>query len=1097
MTPLTLHNAICKTWLRNAALVGTSLACSWALAQKIDDVPPAVKNNVSPNFMFMIDNSGSMSNIVPAGPYSDTTIYLASCSSAQTIATSSQVGINISSAGTPRFDAGGTRYRHTTDTSSSSDPRRCFNPAGIYTAALLGVPETPGSYLPAQYSGNYLNWYFGTYAAPNNHPLTLWINGRKRLAIASTGAVETRIEIARTAASSVIDSLPLPATSTARAPVRVGLSTYRSDDGGGLRIEVGDLNSAKATAMKDSISTLVPSGNTPLATTLADIGRYFSSGYNGNVTAVDITGTTIVSNVPIIDFLKQDTRQSCLNVSSPGSSCTSQASLTVAQRPIQNWCQRSSVFMLTDGRPTADNRFANNNYLKDYDGDCSGSFAANCSSGGGSDRKNAGLRTYENSTSSDYMDDVAKALFDVDLRPDLTKPNPVAPALRAKNNLTTYMIGFADLAVRNDPLLNNTAIQGGGKFISASDGPQLVSAFKEIIADALDKDASAAAVAVTNTQVTAGTVGYSSSYSSGNWLGDLEAYSLDISTGLQTGPAQWSARDKLSVRTSSDRKIASFNGTAGVAFTTANGTTFRTNVSTLTDGLINYFRGVRTGEGTTYRSRDGLLGDIINAEPVVVSYPTTGATVFQAANDGMLHVFDGRVSASATTRGQELWAYVPRLIHDKLPGLASTTFEHKFLIDSTPSVASITGMGAMTRILVGGLGKGGAGYYALDITTGTASTEADAVSKAKWEFKPSNMGYSFGVPLIVNTASGWKVVVASGYRNDTATGGLSGDGRGRVWVLNPSTGSIEKTFTTPTGFGSATDSLGLAHLGKLANTAADVQVQYVYGGDLKGNVWRFDLTAADGSDAVRIAALKAPDGTSQPVSVPPVVGPVAGSSSKVYIYLGTGQYFSDDDVPGSSTPNAFATQRQTMYGIVDDTSVATPTLPANRGTNGASCPTNGGDGDLVCQALTRPNTTSNFSATTNAVNLSLKRGFYVDVPVTNGRVNNQAALTAKGTLVFVVNEPTNVTCNPGGNSFFFQLSATTGGAVARVLGGNTYFDAGFALADALSSRAVLITTATGARGVFRLTNKTTQSLTINETEIGSAVFKRIYKRALN
>ena len=67
-----------RTWLRSAILVGTSLVCCWALAQKIDDVPPAVKNNVAPNFMFMIDNSGSMSNIVPASPYVTTGTYYGS-----------------------------------------------------------------------------------------------------------------------------------------------------------------------------------------------------------------------------------------------------------------------------------------------------------------------------------------------------------------------------------------------------------------------------------------------------------------------------------------------------------------------------------------------------------------------------------------------------------------------------------------------------------------------------------------------------------------------------------------------------------------------------------------------------------------------------------------------------------------------------------------------------------------------------------------------------------------------------------------------------------------------------------------------------------
>ena len=340
-------------------------------------------------------------------------------------------------------------------------------------------------------------------------------------------------------------------------------------------------------------------------------------------------------------------------------------------------------------------------------------------------------------------------------------------------------------------------------------------------------------------------------------------------------------------------------------------------------------------------------------------------------------------------------------------------------------------------------------------------------------------------------------MVTSGYRNDTASGGLGGDGRGHVWVLNPGTGAVEKEFITPMSFGSAAASLGLAHLGKMANVAADALTRYLYGGDLQGNVWRIDLDAANLSAPVRIAAVSASGGSCQPITVPPVIGPVAGNASKMYVYFGTGQYFSTDDVPGTASPNTFATQTQTLYGIVDDTSIAAPALPNVRGTNGSACPAGGGNGDLVCQAATQASASAPFTATFNGVDLSLKRGFYMDVPIAGGRVNTQAALTLRGTLVFVVNTPSNAICNPGGSSHFFQLSAATGGAIAKNSGGNTYFDAAFALADALSSRPVLITTASGVRGLFRLSDKTTQSREINETAVAAALFKRVYKRALN
>jgi type IV pilus assembly protein PilY1 len=186
-----------------------------------------------------------------------------------------------------------------------------------------------------------------------------------------------------------------------------------------------------------------------------------------------------------------------------------------------------------------------------------------------------------------------------------------------------------------------------------------------------------------------------------------------------------------------------------------------------------------------------------------------------------------------------------------------------------------------------------------------------------------------------------------------------------------------------------------------------------------------------------------------------------------------------------------------MYGIVDDVTVALPSMPTIRGSNGSSCPTGGGDGDFVCQSATQAVANGPYTATHNAVDTGVKRGFYMDVPITSGRITTEAALTTRGTLVFVVNKPSNVICNPGGSSWLFQLNGATGGAVPRQVGGNTYFSAGEILADALSSRPVLITTGTGTRGLLRLSDKTTQSRQIYESETTAATFKRIYKRALN
>ena len=51
--------------LRALFAAAVYFACGLSLAQTINDVPMAVKNNVPPNFMFMLDSSGSMLHIVP------------------------------------------------------------------------------------------------------------------------------------------------------------------------------------------------------------------------------------------------------------------------------------------------------------------------------------------------------------------------------------------------------------------------------------------------------------------------------------------------------------------------------------------------------------------------------------------------------------------------------------------------------------------------------------------------------------------------------------------------------------------------------------------------------------------------------------------------------------------------------------------------------------------------------------------------------------------------------------------------------------------------------------------------------------------------
>lgn len=1078
-----------------AAAIG---AAASSAAQLISDVPMAVKNNVPPNFMFMIDSSGSMRHIVPSAPYDPAVNYTpAGCAGANVLGTGSEINLRVLASGVPRIAVGGQEYRHWSLAPSGTD-RRCFNRVLAYSARLSvttgGFPRNVTGSSFSRYDGNYLNWYFGN---ADGHPASGW-DDRKLLSAAAQAAgqtVQKRVEVAKEVTKSLIDSLPTAVAGTAQPAMRIGLSTYSaSSDGGKLLSAMKDLAAPPSTNTATSIGsqsfnavvdTLVEGGDTPLASTLADIGRYLASGYSGDITAHPQSNPTKVN---IDTFFRLDgtdqsaARNACLLSGGNRSSCAN----ANAARPIQQWCQRSYVYLLTDGIPNGDRVFNNNPWLRDYDGDCQGALKSNCVSNGATgawDKKND--RLYD-TKGSDYLDDVAKALSEIDLRPDLA-----APAGRTKqSNVRTYVIGFADEQVKDSALLASTAENGGGLFLTADDGNALSAAFRKVLADSLAKDAAASAVAVANAQITLNNVGYASSYNSGYWYGDLVAYSLDTTSALQTGADLWSLRVNLDAQASASRKIVTYNGSSGVAFDT--GLSYAGKPATLTGAVIAYLRGDRSGEGSTYRKRHSVLGDIVNAEPVVVNYPGNVPIVFQGANDGMLHVVDGRTDASIGTRGQELWAYVPQLLHGSLADLASPSYSHRYYIDGTPVTAEVSGVGSTSRMLVGSLGKGGRGYYALDISSYAAATQGAAASKVMWEFTDKDMGYSFGSPLIVRTAAGWRVLVTSGYDDGT----LNTDGKGRLWVLDPANGSVVATLAT--GVGSTSNPAGLAHASRLANTPAGAIVRYVWGGDLLGNVWRFDL---DTNQVVRIAALTDAIGAAQPVTSPPEVGLVSGSTSKFVVMLGTGRYLSDADVPGAGA-NAWATQRQTLYGLFDNTTDANPTLPDLRGANGTLCPVGGGNGDLVCQSLTLTTNTYNgtptYAATTHAVNPASRRGWYIDLPadanLSSGRIVSKPSLTPGGTLALTVNIPTNVQCDPGGRSWYLAIDFASGGAVVRNVGGNTYYDAGYFLGYALASRTVIVTTAKGKRALIRMSDKTVQAPDVPEPVAAGAQWRRVYWR---
>ena len=420
------------------------------------------------------------------------------------------------------------------------------------------------------------------------------------------------------------------------------------------------------------------------------------------------------------------------------------------------------------------------------------------------------------------------------------------------------------------------------------------------------------------------------------------------------------------------RRVATWNGTSGVAFEFASLTTAQqaalqptyynsTANSADETKLLNYLRGDQTNEVAStaspsinaFRNRKLLLGDIVDAGLTPVSTPqqtfsetnnpgymafktqwttTTPRTtmVYAGANDGMLHGFNG-------TTGAEQFAYVPSALFmgpngtpqvDGLAALGNPAFIHHNYVDATPAAFDIDfnhigsppyGASDWHTVLIGGLGKGGMSFYALDITdpVGQMTSESAVAGKVLWEFTDTTMGYSYGIPVVVKTVKyGWVAILTSGYNN--------ADGYGYLYFVNPRTGALLEKVQTPN------PSHGLTQASAFVKDFSDETADSVYVGDLDGQLWRFDLKEPNPANAypqpVLLATVTSPtDGLPQPITTAPLIE-IHPVTRNRYVLFGTGVLLAVTDVPN--------TQMQSFYAILDGTAanfnvVGTPITRTN------------------------------------------------------------------------------------------------------------------------------------------------------------------------
>jgi type IV pilus assembly protein PilY1 len=504
-----------------------------------------------------------------------------------------------------------------------------------------------------------------------------------------------------------------------------------------------------------------------------------------------------------------------------------------------------------------------------------------------------------------------------------------------------------------------------------------------------------------------------------------------------------------------------------------------------TTALIDYLRGDRTNEapnGTAkYRPRERVLGDIVNSMPTFIkgvlnsrfdqlpagtpgkdtyiAFLATKAAregvLFTGANDGMLHGFrDGKSDVDSsgkptgtgfTDGGKEVFAFVPRAALPTMNQLASKGYDHLYFVDGPtveadaflPSVA--LGISTWTNMLLGTTGAGSTSMYAINVDNPTALT----ASSVRWEITPTDRSYGStlytsadykdlgnilsDVQTGITMDNRWVAVFGNGYHG-------TGDTMAHLYIADLATGAMIAKITA----GSDTNN-GLG--GVILVKDSKQRIIGAYAGDLKGSMWKFDLSGTSSSDwRVGLGGsplFKTTTTPIKPITAAPTL--VAHPKGGAMVVFGTGKLF--DAVPDDRNN----TDTESVYGVWDSEPFGSTSTPAEVAqiaqidrTNLVqqtitTTPFKGGTATLPQDYFAVSNNTVDFS-TTPVLATNNKRGWYMNLTQTTGQraiypittlIGRYAAVDTMAPVTAVSSNPCTVVGQ--GKAWNYAIDMITGG----------------------------------------------------------------------